>query len=157
MTEPTTDEQRGFKLVKRVKENDAYQLPKRMTAHSAAYDFFSPVTAIIEPNGGTLTIATGIKIWMQPDEVFLIYTRSSWGIKYGITLRNNVAVLDSDYYDNPDNEGEVLITLINNGDEAFQIKKGDRFCQGLFQKYLVAGKEFDSNNERKGGVGSTGR
>lgn len=148
--------ERGFELVSRVARDDNYQLPKRMTKNSAAYDFFSPVSKIIEPNG-VLKISTGIKIFMQPDEVFHFYTRSGWGTKYGIILRNNVAVLDSDYYNNPDNEGELFITLLNTGEESFQIQKGDRFCQGLFQKYLVAGTEFDTEKERKGGLGSTGR
>ena len=148
--------ERGFELVSRVKDDPHYRLPRRMTKHSAAYDFFSPITRIIAP-GESIRIPTGIKVYMGEDEVFYFFTRSGWGTKYGIVLRNNVAVLDSDYYDNPDNEGEVYITLCNTGEESFQIQRGDRYCQGVFQKFLTAGPEFDEGHERKGGLGSTGR
>ena len=146
---------RGFALVTRVKGNEDYQLPKRMTAHSVAYDFFSPIDAVIPP-GGTVKIESGVKIWFEKDEAFFFYARSGWGSKHGIILRNNVAVFDADYYDNPGNEGEAIITLINTSNEEFTIKKGDRYCQGLFQKVLFAGEAFDSIDERKGGLGSTG-
>lgn len=149
------EEQRGFALVRRVKGDADYQLPKRMTAHSVAYDFFSPIDAVIPP-GGMLRIASGVKIRFAPDEAFFFYARSGWGAKHGIVLRNNVAVFDHDYYDNPDNEGEAIITLVNTGEEDFEIKKGDRYCQGLFQRVLFAGPEFDKGSERKGGLGSTG-
>ncbi|MBD3208806.1 dUTP diphosphatase [Candidatus Woesearchaeota archaeon] len=145
---------RGFELVSRVEGDNDYQLPKRMTKHSAAYDFFSPVDAVIEPQG-ILKIETGVKIYFPDDEAFFFYTRSGLGSKKGIILRNNVAVLDSDYYDNPGNEGEAIITLVNTGDEPFTLKKGDRFCQGLFQKVLHAGPDFDYGDERRGGLGST--
>lgn len=148
--------ERGFELVTRVEGNDDYQLPKRMTANSVAYDFFSPIDAEIKP-GKTLKILSGVKIFFQPDEGFFFYTRSGMGSKHGVVLRNNVGILESDYYNNPDNEGEAIITLFNTGDEPFILKKGDRYCQGLFQKVLFAGEEFNSTASRKGGLGSTGK
>lgn len=146
---------RGFALVKRVEGNNDYQLPRRMTAHSVAYDFFSPISAVI-PAGDTLKIETGVKAWFMTDEAFFVYARSGWASKYGIILRNNTGIIDSDYYDNPDNEGELIVTLVNTSDENFTIQKGDRFCQGLFQKILLASPEFDGEKKREGGLGSTG-
>jgi dUTP pyrophosphatase len=147
---------RGFALVTRVKDNPDYRLPMRMTKNSVCYDFFSPIEASIAP-GEFLKIDLGVKIYFPPTEAFFFYTRSGLGSKKGIVLRNNVAVFESDYYNNPDNEGEAIITLFNTSKEAFVIKKGERICQGLFQAVLFAGPEFEQVQERKGGLGSTGK
>lgn len=149
------DKIRGFELVSRIKDNPDYKIPSRKTKHSVAYDFFSPVDTIINP-GDFLKIETGVKIYFPVDEGFFFFTRSGLGSKKGLILRNNVAVFESDYYNNPDNEGEAIITLLNTGDEPFILEKGDRYCQGIFQKVLFAGPEFDSQDERMGGLGSTG-
>lgn len=150
-----TDKVRGFEYVSRLGDAPSFNLPKRMSKNAVGYDFFSPVNAVIKP-GEFLKIFSGIKIYFPVDEGFFFYTRSGLGSKKGIVLRNSVAVFESDYYNNPDNEGEAIITLLNTGDQDFELKIGDRYVQGIFQKVLFADSEFDSDFERKGGLGSTG-
>ena len=131
------------------------QLPKRQTANSAGYDFYALEDVILPVSGETTIIRTGIKACMPKDEVLLLFIRSSMAIKQGLQLTNCVAVIDSDYYNNPDNEGEILIAVNNIlswGDVT--IKKGERFAQGIFVKYGVTDND-DADGERKGGVGST--
>ena len=89
---------------------------------------------------------TGIKACMNEDEVFYIYIRSSIGYKYNVTLANNVGVIDSDFYNNPENEGHFSVKLINHGDKDLEININDRIAQGIFMKYLLT--EDDEKSEK---------
>ena len=132
------------------------ELPKRSTNHSAGYDIKSIVNETINP-GESKIIKTGLKVAINPDEVFYIIDRSSLGFKYDITLSNSVGVIDSDYYNNEDNEGHFSVKLINHGDKEFKINIGDRIAQGIFMKYLTVDDEEKINKKRKGGIGSTNK
>ena len=70
-------------------------------------------------------------------------------------LVNSTGIIDSDYYNNEENEGHILIALINMGKEEVQLEKGERVAQGIFSKYLIA-TDDDATGIRKGGIGSTG-
>ena len=138
-----------------IKLYESIKLPKRSTKHSAGYDIRSIEDIVINPLESKI-IKTGLKVCMNDDEVFLIVDRSSFGYKYDITLSNSVGVIDSDYYNNSDNEGHFSIKLINHGNKSLHIKIGDRIAQGLFIKYLKVDNEEDIENQRTGGFGSTG-
>ena len=99
-------------------------------------------------------VATGLKAYMQDDEVLYLYAKSSGFPKKGIVLSNWVGVIDGDYYENETNDGHIMFSIINLKDEDLHIKKGDSIGQAMFSKYLVAD---DDNAEgiRKGGFGST--
>lgn len=131
-----------------------HQLPKRGSKNSAGYDFFSPINEII-PAHGTAKIPTGVKAYMQSDEVLMIYPRSSIGFKTNIRLSNTTGVIDSDYYNNSDNEGHIWIKFYNPTDNDFNIAIGDKIAQGIFTKFLTCGEEI--TEERNGGLGSTGK
>lgn len=94
---------------------------------------------------------------MNEDEVLYLYSRSSMGYKYDVSLSNSVGVIDSDFYNNKDNEGHFRVKLINHGDKDFEVKVGDRIAQGVFMKYLVVDEEEEIINEREGGLGSTNK
>lgn len=127
-------------------------LPERKTKHSAGYDLAVVEGGIIPPHT-TKIFNTGIKVRMEDDEVLLIFVRSSIGIKRGITLSNGTAVIDSDFYNNEDNEGHIMLALHNNTDEPITIDGGEHVAQGVFVKYLCTGDNVVQ--ERKGGIGST--
>lgn len=128
-------------------------LPKRATSHSAGYDFVSPVTFIIE-QGTSVKIPTGVRCRMAEDWVLVLVPRSSLGFK-GLTLANTMGVIDSDYY-NADNEGHIMLKLVNNGDAPICINEGDRIVQGIFLPYGLATEE-EVKTERVGGTGSSGK
>ena len=130
--------------------------PKRSTSKSAGYDFFSPVSFELKP-GESVKIPTGIKAYMMQDEVLHIYPRSSLGFKYFVRLANSTAIIDCDYFNNENNEGHIWVKIRNEGDNTLVIKKGDAFCQGIFQKYLLADGDDYSGNLRVGGIGSTNK
>lgn len=129
--------------------------PFRATKHSAGYDFISPVQTILKAHSNAL-IPTGIKVCMGDAEALMIYPRSSMGFK-GIRLANTVGIIDSDYYNNEDNEGHIFVKLVNDSDEDYEINIGDKIVQGVFQKIMVTDDESDIKNERTGGMGSTGK
>ena len=133
---------------------DSIKLPKRATMGSAGYDFFVPIDLDIVPNT-TVKVPTGIRCKMKKNYVLQIYPRSSLGFKYRLQLDNTVGIIDSDYY-NSDNEGHIFIKITNDTHEGktIELKQGDGFAQGIFNKYYLA-KENRVNTKRNGGFGST--
>ena len=135
---------------------DSIELPKRSTKNSAGYDIRT-IESYVLKSGESKVFKTGIKVEMNHDEVFFIFDRSSFGFKYDIMLSNNVGVIDSDYYNNEDNEGHICVKLINLGKKDIEINIGDRIAQGIFIKYLTIDDEEEIKTNRKGGFGSTGK
>lgn len=129
------------------------KLPTRATKHSAGYDICTP-TNIFIPSGTYVKVKTDIKAKVKEDEVLLLYVRSSVGIKKNIMLMNGTGVIDSDFYGNKENDGNITLALYNYGNELQTFKAGDRICQGVFVKYDTV---EDDNVEtiRTGGIGST--
>ena len=101
-------------------------------------------------------IKTGIKAYMQDDEVLYLYNRSSNPKKKGLILANSVGVIDKDYYGNPDNDGHIMFAFYNIKDEDVEIKKGETVGQAVFQKYLVVDDD-NAEGTRLGGFGSTNK
>ena len=132
------------------------EIPKRSTMKSAGYDIKSMEDGVIKP-GEAKSFKTGLKVTMNDDEVLYIYSRSSQGYKYNVSLANSVGVIDSDFYNNPSNEGHFQVRLINLGNEDYLVNIGDRIAQGVFMKYLVVDDEEEIKSERTGGLGSTNK
>ncbi len=141
---------RGFEKVTYI---EAGVIPKRGTSKSAGYDFSTIEEIEIKPNS-VILIKTGIKSYMMSDEVLQVYVRSSVGFKKNLMLANTVGIIDSDYYNNENNEGHIMIALYNYGKETQFLEKGERIAQGVFSKYLVADND-DNQIQRSGGYGST--
>ncbi len=131
---------------------DDVLIPKRATKGSAGYDFYCPIDVDIKAHG-SIKIPTGIRCFIEEGYVLKIYPRSSFGFKYHMGLLNTVGIIDSDYY-GANNEGHIIIGVVNNGDSDMHIKKGERFVQGIFEQYLLA-DEDDCLAKREGGFGST--
>ena len=96
------------------------------------------------------------------DNVLMIYARSGLGCKRGVVPRNCTGIVDSSYFGNSSNGGNIGVCLVNNGDEPFEVKVGDRIGQCVFLRYLIVDDDrFLSKKtgkvERTGGFGSTGR
>ena len=134
---------------------EEYDLPKRMTSHSAGYDFFAIEGFTIKP-GEIKKIPTGYKATFGNDEMLMILVRSSMGFKYNVRMTNQVGIIESDYYNNIDNEGHMFVSLQNEGDIDFVVKKGEGYAQGIFTKFLICDDDV-TTNERQGGLGSTNK
>lgn len=136
------------------KEYNDIILPKRATQNSAGYDFHLLEDLILKPSEIKI-VPTAIKASMNQGEVLMLYIRSSLGFKYNLRLCNGTGIIDSDYYNNENNEGHIFIAIQNEGKETLNLKAGDRFAQGIFMKYLTVEDEQQINNIRQGGIGST--
>jgi dUTP pyrophosphatase len=130
------------------------QIPQRATDGSAGYDFSTPYDFEIPPNS-TQKIYTGLKCAVHHNEVLQLYIRSSLATKFDIELRNAVGIIDHDYFDNPDNEGHIIIALYNDGNKTFNAKTGDKVAQGIIINYLITDSDCPISQKRIGGFGST--
>ena len=129
-------------------------LPSRATVGSAGYDIACPVEITLQP-GEKATVPTGIRVWMEPGWVLMDCPRSSMGRKHDLRLANTIGIIDSDYY-YAENEGHLLVMLVNGGDHTVTIRAGERFVQGIFLPYGYA-EEEPVTAQRTGGYGSTGK
>ncbi len=133
------ERKRGFEVAKGF-ENKQINLPVRKTKFSAGYDVEAAEDCIIpsfKKGMKPTLVKTGIKAYMQEDEVLILANRSSNPGKKGLVLANSIGVIDCDYYGNPDNDGHIMFAFFNIKDEDIEIKKGDTIGQAIFQKFLV--------------------
>ena len=137
---------RGFEILEGY---DGIQLPTRKTAFSAGYDLAAAQNVSVSSEKISL-VPTGLKAFFPPDEVLLIYLRSSLAVKHGLILANGVGVIDADY------RGHIILPVVSLSG-TFEIKRGMRIAQGIFQKYLtVDGDAIGVGEVRRGRFGSTG-
>ncbi len=147
---------RGFEIAKGF-EQSQINLPVRKTKYSAGYDIEAAEDVTIpsfKKGMNPTLVKTGLKAYMQEDEVMLLYNRSSNPKKKGLIMANSVGVIDKDYYGNPDNDGHFMFAFYNIKEEDITIKKGEAIGQAIFQKYLIADDD-EAQGERVGGFGST--
>lgn len=171
---------RGFEKVSTFED---INLPKRATTHAAGYDFEAAedvvIPSIFKSGIGTALklalnkeeallneemlkqvkptlVGTGVKAYMGEDEFLQLCNRSSNPLKNYLLLGNGVGVIDSDYYNNADNEGHIMFQFINFGLTDLKIKKGERIGQGIFLPFLKADND-ETTSDRTGGFGSSGK
>lgn len=165
---------RGFEVVSRLeKQGIDVKLPRRSTKKSAGYDFFAyedieippSITFKMMPDESRVFhkfwdirptyVPTGIKAYMKDDEELDLYNRSSNPKKLGLVIPHSVGIVDSDFYNNPENEGEISFSFYNLLPVKVKISKGDKIGQGIFRKFLKSDFD-DADGDRIGGMGSTG-
>jgi dUTP pyrophosphatase len=119
----------------------------------AGYDLRSADDAIV-PARSRHTVNTGVSIALPAGYVALVHPRSGLAAKHGITVLNAPGTVDAGY------RGQMLITLVNHSDEDFEISRGDRIAQMLFQKFesarFVHVTELPGSQRGSAGFGSTG-
>lgn len=146
---------RGFEVVtdSKRKTTGEITLPTRGTSKAMAYDFYANDTYEVKPNE-IAKIWTDVKAYMQDNECLIINVRSSMGGKF--MLANSQGWVDSDYFSNENNDGNIGVFLKNISDNIITINKGDRIAQGAFFNFLVA-DNGNTDKTRLGGFGSSGK
>ena len=158
-------------------------MPVRKTAHSAGYDFEAVEDILIEPyqhlsnivmNSSTYKpktlseisnitklneakptlVSTGMKCKLADNEYLELSIRSSSPLKYWLILANGVGIIDADYYNNSDNEGEIFFQIINLSPFPIIIQKGEIIGQGIIKEYKLT-EDDCATGSREGGFGST--
>lgn len=131
-------------------------LPKRGSKYSAGYDFYAPEDISIKAHSMSKLVMFNVKCYMPAYEYLAVMIRSSLAVKHGLQVAQGTAVIDSDYADNPANDGNIGICFVNNSYEDYKIKKGERCAQGIFTKFFVTDDDC-ADGIRSGGYGSTGK
>ena len=101
-------------------------------------------------------VSTGVKCKLDPGTYLELSVRSSTPLKYWLILANGVGVIDKDYYNNPSNEGEIYLQIMNLSPFNVLIKKGEAIGQGIIKPYLIT-EDDNASGERIGGFGSTSK
>ena len=99
-------------------------------------------------------VSTGMKCKLDPGTWLQLSVRSSSPLKYWLMMGNSIGVIDADYYNNPDNEGEIFFQIYNLSPFNIQIKKGEAIGQGIILPYAVTEDDV-AGGARMGGFGST--
>ena len=99
-------------------------------------------------------VSTGMKCKLEPNTYLELSVRSSSPLKYWIMMANSVGIIDADYYNNPDNEGEIFFQLFNLSPFPILIQKGEAIGQGIIKPYLTT-EDDAATGARVGGFGST--
>jgi dUTP pyrophosphatase len=119
----------------------------------AGYDLRSTIDISIEA-GQRALIPTGVSIALPAGYVALVHPRSGLAAKYGVTVLNAPGTVDAGY------RGEIAVTLINHGQDTFEVKRRDRIAQIIFQKFetvnFVSVTELPGSQRGNSGFGSTG-
>lgn len=164
---------RGFEICKGF-ENCDIAMPVRKTKNSVGYDIEAAEDTIIPSIWKTVfsnfqkflkgiheydsikptLVKTGIKAYFGEDEALFLANRSSHPGKKGLILANSIGVIESDYYENPDNDGHIMFAYYNFFPTDTLIKKHDPIGQAFFQKFLITDND-KAEGKRMGGFGST--
>ena len=107
------------------------------------------------PAGARQLVKTGVRIAMPDGVVGLVHPRSGLAAKHGITVLNTPGTVDAGY------RGEIMVTLLNTSSETFEVARGDRIAQILFQRVeraeFLAVEQLPESARGEGGFGSSGR
>ena len=143
-------------LVKRLPGNEDIPLPKRMSEWAAGFDVHAAVEdALVLAPGERALVPTGFALAMPRELEAQVRPRSGLALKHGVTCLNTPGTIDADY------RGEVKVLLINLGSEPFEIRRGDRIAQIVFQRVppveLAEVDELPATERGEGGFGHTGK
>jgi dUTP pyrophosphatase len=120
----------------------------------AGLDLRSAEDVDLEP-GERAMVSTGFAMALPEGYAAFIQPRSGLAARHGISIVNTPGLIDCHY------RGEVKIILINLGQEAFEVKRGDRIAQMVIQKVesvrVEVVDELDDTARGEGGFGSTGK
>ena len=120
-------------LIMRTENAKDLPLPSRATPLSAGLDLRANIPAdICLKAGERRLIPVGIQIALPAGYEAQVRPRSGLAVVYGIGLLNAPATVDADY------RGELMVTLINHGEDDFHIKRGDRIAQMVIARVELA-------------------
>jgi len=130
-------------------------MPKYAKPGDAGADIYSAIDITIEP-GKRALVPTGIAIALSDGYAAFVHPRSGLAVKYGVGLVNAPGTVDAGY------RGEISVIVINHDQSgSFEIKRGDRIAQLVFQRVeraeFVAVEELPGSNRSGSGFGSSGR
>ena len=140
--------------VKITRVDKSFPLPKYETNGSVAFDLYSRIDEVIEPQTMKI-LPSNLIIEVPAGYALVLAARSSLAKKKNLVLRNGIGVIDEDYHGPQD---EIGLLLYNISEDPVKVEKGERLAQGLILPIDRAEwEEVDSiTKSSRGGFGSTG-
>jgi dUTP diphosphatase len=153
-----TDAERGADLrVLRLPHGADLPLPSYQSAHAAGLDLMAAVAAdapLTLAPGARGMVPCGIAIAVPEGFEAQVRPRSGLAARHGVTVLNSPGTIDADY------RGEVMVILVNLGNEPFVITRGMRIAQMVVapvtRSRIVESTTLDGTARGAGGFGSTG-
>jgi dUTP pyrophosphatase len=143
--------------VKRLPHGEGLPLPSYQSKEAAGLDVVAGVpegAPVAIPPGARALVPTGFALELPRGYEAQVRPRSGLALKHGVTLLNSPGTIDSDY------RGELMVILINHGDEPFLVRRGERIAQLVIAPVshaeIVAAEELAATARGPGGFGSTG-
>ena len=128
-------------------------LPAEAHPSDAGMDLRSVDDLTLAP-GQRALVHTGLVMLLPPLYEAQVRPRSGLALKNGVTVLNTPGTIDSGY------RGEVGVILINLGQAAFDVRKGDKIAQMVIapvtQPNIEETDVVDETDRGSGGFGSTG-
>ena len=130
--------------------------PEPTTAGSAGVDLSAAVSGdvVIAP-GERVLVPTGFAIELPEGYEAQVRPRSGLALRHGITLPNAPGTIDADY------RGEIKVILMNLGEAAFTVERGERIAQlvvaPVSRVVWAEVSELGETQRGDGGFGHTGR
>ena len=130
-------------------------LPHYATALASGMDLHAAVGEPLRiPSGKWGMVPTGLCVALPPGVEGQVRPRSGLAMACGVTVLNAPGTIDADY------RGEIKVLLVNLGDEPFDVRRGARIAQVVFQRVLRARLEvqetLNETQRNDGGFGHTG-
>ena len=127
-------------------------LPSYAHPSDAGMDLRSVDDLTLAP-GQRALVHTGLVMLLPPLYEAQVRPRSGLALKNGVTVLNTPGTIDSGY------RGEVGVILINLGQAAFDVRKGDKIAQMVIapvtQPNIEETDVVDETDRGSGGFGST--
>ena len=141
--------------VKRLAHGANLELPTYATMDSAGIDLRAALEDCITlPPGGRALVPSGIALALPSGYEGQVRPRSSLALKHGLTVLNSPGTVDADY------RGEIMVLLMNHGDQPFTVRRGERIAQLVIAPTtavsLQEAVDLPDSDRGKGGFGSTG-
>jgi dUTP pyrophosphatase len=143
--------------VKRLPHAEGLDLPAYQSDGAAGMDLVAAVgksKPLRLARGARMLVPTGLVLALPPGFEAQVRPRSGLALRQGLTVFNSPGTIDSDY------RGEVMVLLVNLGEEAVTIARGERIAQLVVQRVeraaLVEVGEIAATRRGAGGFGSTG-
>lgn len=131
------------------------QYGKYPKGENLSYTLAENENNIVAIDGKFTLIPTGLKVYLDEGYFLMMAPRSSFPLKNWLFVSNTPAIIDRDYVDNKNNEGEIFVQIANFTPNPIQIKKGDKIAQAIIVPYTLPNNVEPENSERVGGFGST--
>jgi dUTP pyrophosphatase len=142
-------------LVRRLPHAEGLPLPSYATPGAAGADVAAAVSENVELRPlHRVAVPTGLVLAVPPGYEVQVRPRSGLALRHGVTVANAPGTIDSDY------RGELMVILVNLGNESRVVSRGERIAQLVLapvaQGTFTESKELPASERGAGGFGSTG-